>query len=171
MNQQHNKASTPTPSRGPRRWLIAGALVLCVGAMAAAGASMAGDGLGMGLHGHRGHAQMDPASMARHVDQMVERVLADGTPAQKARLAAIAKSAYADLLPMHAELKAAHTRAHDLLTAPAIDRAALEQLRAEQMQHLDVVSKRILLAVEDAAEVLTPEQRLKFAEHMQKRMH
>jgi Spy/CpxP family protein refolding chaperone len=52
-----------------------------------------------------------------------------------------------------------------------IDRAALEQLRAQQMQRMDFISKRILAAVEDAADVLTPEQRLKFAEHLRARMH
>jgi Spy/CpxP family protein refolding chaperone len=55
--------------------------------------------------------------------------------------------------------------------APVIDRAALERLRAEQMQRMDVISRRILAAVEDAAEVLTPEQRAKFAEHLRQHMH
>ncbi len=55
--------------------------------------------------------------------------------------------------------------------APSIDRVALEALRAEQMQRADAMSKRVLAAVADAAEVLTPAQRVRFAEHMKKRMH
>jgi Spy/CpxP family protein refolding chaperone len=55
--------------------------------------------------------------------------------------------------------------------APTIDRVALERLRVEQVQNVDALSKRILAAVEDAAEVLTPEQRQKFARHLQGRMH
>ncbi len=55
--------------------------------------------------------------------------------------------------------------------APAIDRVALEQLRVEQIARMDKVSKRLLTAVEDAAEVLTPEQRVRFHDHLKKRMH
>jgi Spy/CpxP family protein refolding chaperone len=77
----------------------------------------------------------------------------------------------ADLRPAHEQFRQAHARAHELLTAPVIDRAALEQLRAQQMQRMDFISRRILAAVEDAADALTPEQRLKFAEHLRARMH
>ncbi|UUZ56991.1 hypothetical protein LP419_20025 [Massilia sp. H-1] len=55
--------------------------------------------------------------------------------------------------------------------APAIDRVALEKVRADQMQIADALSKRVLTAVEDAAEVLTPEQRLRFQKHLQSRGH
>jgi protein CpxP len=51
-----------------------------------------------------------------------------------------------------------------------IDRAALEQLRAEQMGRMDLMSRRMLSAMEDAADVLTPEQRAKFAEHLRAHM-
>jgi len=57
----------------------------------------------------------------------------------------------------------------ELLSAPAIDRAAIERLRAEQIQGADAVSKRMAQAFADAAEVLTPDQRKKIAERMQKR--
>jgi Spy/CpxP family protein refolding chaperone len=36
---------------------------------------------------------------------------------------------------------------------------------------MDFISRRVLAAVEDAADVLTPEQRAKFAEHLGRRMH
>ena len=57
----------------------------------------------------------------------------------------------------------------ELLSAPTIDRAAIERLRAEQIQGADAVSKRMAQAFADAAEVLTPDQRKKVAERMQKR--
>jgi Spy/CpxP family protein refolding chaperone len=153
--------------------MIAAALVAAIGATGAAGASYAGTGFGGHGHGHgRGHhGPMDPASVAKHIDKMVERIAGDGTPQQKARLAEIAKSAFADLQPVHGQFRAAHKRAHELLMQPTIDRVALEKLRAEQIERADMVSKRILAAVADAAEVLTPEQRVRFHEHMKKRMH
>lgn len=171
MHHQHRDGDTAPPRRS-RRWLVGAAFGLAAGAMTLAGASFAGEGRGMyGMHGGRGHfAAMDPATAAKHIDKMVAHILSDGTPEQKTRLADIAKSAFADLQPVHLQFREARAKAHTLLSAPAIDRAALEQLRADEMQRVDQTSKRILLAIEDAAEVLTPEQRVRFAEHMKKRM-
>jgi hypothetical protein len=55
--------------------------------------------------------------------------------------------------------------------APVIDRAALEQWRAAQMQRMDVMSRRVAAAVEDGAEVLTPEQRTACAGRLGSLMH
>ena len=166
MNQQIN--DTKTAGKG-RRWMMAAALV---GAIGAAGVSYASDtqDMGFGMHGGH-HGQMDPESMAKHVDKMVERIAPDATPQQKARLGEIAKSAFADLKPLREKMRDGHKRAHALLMAPTIDRVALERLRVEQMQNADALSKRILAAVEDAADVLTPEQRAKFAKHLEGRRH
>lgn len=168
MNQD-----TQTKPRSSRRWLAAAAMVAAIGATGFAGASYAGDGFGMHGHGHgRGHhGPMDPATAAKHIDKMIERIAADATPQQKARLAEIAKAAFADLQPVRAQFKDAHKRVHELLMQPTVDRVALEQLRVEQMQRADAVSKRMLEAVADASEVLTPEQRVRFHQHMKKRMH
>lgn len=151
-----------------RRLLIAAALTLAVGA---AGLSFAHGAPGLMHHGgHSALMSMDPATLDAHIDKMVAQ-LADGASAeQKARVAAIAKAAVSDLRPAHAQLQRGHAQAHDLLMAPVIDRAALEQLRAAQMLQMDLISRRILTAVEDAADVLTPDQRAKFAAHLQ-RMH
>jgi len=173
MNTHHDKhaaATTATAARrSGRRWLIAAALAV---AAAAGGSSVAGVGPGLPGHlHHSAHLPADPAAMAAHVDKMIDKFAPDASPYQKARLSAIARSALADLGPVHAQLRQAHVRAHELLMAPAVDRAALEQLRAEQMQRMDLASRRILAAVEDAAEVLTPEQRVRFAEHLHAHMH
>lgn len=157
------------PQQRGRRWLVGAALGLAAGAISLAGASFASEGRGM--HGGRGHfGTMDPATAGKRIDKMVEHLLSDGTAEQKARLSSIAKSAFADLQPLHRDFKASHEKARDLLMAPAIDRMALEQLRVQEVERVDQVSKRILAAVEEAAEVLTPEQRVRFAAHMKKRM-
>ena len=175
--QEHKDSNTTSPrvpkQRSGRRWILAAALVAAVGATGVAGASMAGEGFGGhgGMHGGMGRHAMDPASAAKHIDKMIERIAPDATPQQKARLTEIAKAAFADLQPLHGQLRDAHKRVHELLMQPVVDRGALEALRVEQVQRIDAVSKRVLAAVADAADVLTPEQRVRFAEHMQKRMH
>jgi Spy/CpxP family protein refolding chaperone len=175
MNPRNDKA--PGHAAGPeqqagRRWILAATLAVAAGAMATAGASFAGSGDGMFGHRRPGlHVAADPAAHGKHIDDMVNQVLADGTPEQKAKLAAIVKSVLADLRPVHAQFHQVPARAHALLMEPAIDRAALEQLRVEQVQQLDLASRRILTALEDAAELLTPAQRLRFAEHLHKRFH
>ena len=172
---QHSNPKVSHPAAGKRhgrRWIIAAAMAGAIAATGFAGASMAGERGMTGMHGHgMQHGPLDAASAAKHIDKMVERIAGDGTPQQKARLAEIAKSCFADLQGTQAEFKAAHAKAHQLLMQTAIDRVALEQLRVEQIARMDKVSKRMLTAVEDAAEVLTPEQRLRFAEHLKKRFH
>ena len=169
MNHDDQK---PAPgARKGRRWLLAGAAAAVAGALSIAGASFADDIKGM--HGHHfggHHGPADPAAMAKHIDQMFDKVIPGGTPEQREKINAIARAALNDVMPAHERFQAAHTRAHELLTAPVIDRAALEQLRAGQMRQMDVVSRRLVLAAEDAAETLTPEQRVALAEHIKQHM-
>jgi Spy/CpxP family protein refolding chaperone len=164
MNTNNDNNAGPAAARATRsgrRWLIAAALAV---AACAAGASFANGG--PHLPAHQGHA----GRMA-HIDKMVGQFAADASADQKSRVASIAKAAMADLRPAHAQFRQAHARAHELLMAPVIDRAALEQLRAAQMQQMDFISRRILAAVEDAAELLTPAQRAKFTDHLKASMH
>ncbi len=182
-DKHHTEQVTPTAKpRQTRRWLVIAAVSAAVGASGFAGASFANEaqggapgmaelhGMG-GMHGKRGgrHGAMDPARMERHLVKMIDRVVPDATAQQKARLLDIGKQAFADMQPLHKELKEGKKRAHDLLLQPQVDRRALEVLRVEQMQKMDAISKRMLRAAADAAETLTPEQRQRFDEHMKKR--
>jgi len=142
-----------TPNQ-PRRWAIAAAIALAIGAACASYADVL-----PAMHGHRAHKPADPAALKAHIDQMIERCAAGASADQKARLAAIADSAMGDLRTAHTEFGEDHARGPALLMAPVLDRAALEQWRAGQIQRLDLMSRRALAAVEDAAEVLTPAQR------------
>lgn len=119
----------------------------------------------------------DPARMDEQVDRMVKRFAStvDATPEQQQKLAAIARGASRDVAPARDKLRDARKQAIEIGRAPTVDRAALEKLRAEQLQLADSVSKRMTQALADAAEVLTPEQRQKIsgrlAERLERREH
>lgn len=170
MNEQQTNQSVTKPNN-PRRWAIVG----IGGAIAAGLLTLSATGhAGPGMHGHHGHgmwAEMTTEQAEKRIDKMVNWVLDDvnATPAQKQRVAQIAKEAAQELMPMRNEHKEARSRAVDLFTQPSIDRAAIEQLRVEELQLGEAASKRITKAMADAAEVLTPEQRVKLAAEWKKR--
>lgn len=103
----------------------------------------------------------------RRIDHMVKEV--DGTPEQKDRLVKLAQNAMTDVKPLREQHMAARKKGMELLAAPSVDRGALEQLRAQQIQLADNMSKRMVQHMADAAEVLTPAQRSKLAERMKAR--
>lgn len=123
---------------------------------------------GMHMMGHMRH--MDgPASIENSKEMaqfMVGRLArhVDATPDQKAKLTAIAESIAVEIQPTHQKFRAAHKRAHELFLQPTIDRTALEALRVEQLALADEVSKKLVAAMADAGDVLTPEQRAKLAQ-------
>jgi protein CpxP len=116
--------------------------------------------------------RLDPEERARRMEWRIGRLVeeAGGTPQQKDRLVAIATAALADLRPLREQMRESRRRGLELLATPVIDRRALEQVRATQMQLADAKSRRTVQAMADAAEVLTPEQRLKVAERLKQRM-
>jgi protein CpxP len=163
QNTDKNHAAAP---RSRRRWALAAVLAIAAGAVGASFAS----GRPV-LHGHQAPIAMSPEAMQAHVDKMVEQCAAGASADQKMRLAAIANAAVADLRPVHEQFRQDHARVHALLMAPALDRAALEQWRAVQMQRVDLMSRRLVSAVEDAADLLTPEQRAQCAGQLGMPMH
>lgn len=109
-------------------------------------------GAHMGWH----HEGMD-----KHIDRILQRLGA--TADQKAKIHGIADAAKKDLEPLHAQLRDAHKQMHALLGAAQVDAAAIEALRVKEQGVHDQISRRISAALIDAANVLTPEQRAKFA--------
>lgn len=167
MNEQQNN---PSVNFSKRRWTIAG----IGGALTAGLLTLTACGGGHGWHGHhhRGDmAQMSPEEAGKRVDKMVNWALDDigATAEQKQRVAQIAKDALKDMMPMRTQHHAARGRAADLLGQAAIDRSAIEQLRLEEMQLGEAASKRFAQALADAADVLTPEQRVKLVAEWKKR--
>lgn len=127
---------------------------------------------GMGL-GFGGMGETDPAIAARRLDAMVAFRLADvdATPEQRSRISTIVQSLARDLHGTRAKLRELRGQSVALLGAAKVDRAALEKLRAEQIQIADASSRRLLQAVADGADVLTPEQRTRLMERHQRHQH
>lgn len=117
------------------------------------------------------HGKMDPAKAEKRMQRMLKRLVPDATPEQQTKLGAIAKASFTDLRPLQEQIREARAQGMKLLAQPTIDRNALEQVRQTQQQLDDQRSRRVTQAYADAAEVLTPAQRVKAAEEMGKRGH
>jgi Spy/CpxP family protein refolding chaperone len=100
-----------------------------------------------------------------HADRMIRHLAVeiDATAEQQDKLQSIVHAAVKDLLPVREKVEAAKTTARELLTQQTIDRAALEKLRADQIALHDAASRRLIQAIADAAETLSPEQRRKIS--------
>jgi periplasmic protein CpxP/Spy len=178
MSQDH----TPVPQASPRRPWRRIALVTLIGGLAAGvGAKVfAQGGPGFGHHCgmHRMHADGDffdqsPDAMQQRVEGFVKWSLADvkATDAQQKQIASILAAAAADMKPLRDQHKANRDAIGKALTAPTVDRTALEALRAKELELAEAASKRFTLAVADAADVLSPDQRAKLLERMEHARH
>ncbi len=152
--------------RRPRRWLAGVALgaAFVVGGLTMP--MLAAQARDAGMHammGGSGHAAMHAMAMA-HIQKMLDEVGA--TPEQKAKIDSILRSGFGSMMSMHQSMEDTHRQLHALLTAPTVDRNALEQLRAAQIAQLDQASRAMVQAMADAADVLTPEQRAKLGQLM-----
>lgn len=112
-----------------------------------------------GGHGH-GHGHME------HMQAMLTQIGA--TDAQKAQIHGLLEPALEAMKAAHESHSAAFKQFHDEITAPSVDRARIEALRAEQVKSLDEASKRLVTAISDAAEVLSPDQRAALAKQINK---
>ena len=103
----------------------------------------------------------------RGVKHMLDDVQANDE--QKVKATAIVKASVAKGAPLADKLRGNHVQMRKLMSAATIDKAAIESLRAEQIKLADEASKLMTQTMEEVAEVLTPEQRAKLAEKMEKR--
>lgn len=170
-------AAPATPARGLgaglRRLLLgaAFAVTFVAGGLVMSGTPAAALTMAMemgGMHGMHGHGDMHKM-MEAHVDKMLTAV--DATADQKTRIKEILHKGFESIAPLHEKLADTHRDLHQLITAPTIDRAALEQLRAARVGDLDQASKVMVQTLADAAEVLTPEQRAKLGKLMAEHQH
>ena len=149
-----------------------GALAALLAARPIAAAIEGRSGWG-GMHrmcgGHRGFHAMNPAAAKEHLEVATKWALRDidASEEQQERVSAIAAGAVDDLFRLRARHKENREAFHDQLEGAVIDRAALEQLRQSEIALADEASKRLVQALADVGDVLTPEQR----QALMKRFH
>ncbi len=120
-------------------------------------------------HGRHGNfANLTDAEIEAKITRLVKHggIEIDATPEQEAQIIALVTPVAINMKAMRGQMRETGERLHDLLSAPVIDRAALEQLRAEKLAEADQISKEWVGVVADVAMVLTAEQRQVLEERM-----
>jgi Spy/CpxP family protein refolding chaperone len=124
-------------------------------------------------HGMKDGMRMGPAMGSpfplggRGMTRMLDDIKATDT--QRAQIQQIAEAARTDIGKLHADHRQWHEQSMTLLTQPKIDAAAAEKLRLQMLAHHDQVSKRMMTAMLETAQVLTPEQRSQLAQKLKAR--
>jgi Spy/CpxP family protein refolding chaperone len=173
-NQEISSMSDPiAPAKAGgtrRRWLtgVALATAFLAGGVTVSGISaVAQDGM-QGMTSGGGHMDGHMQAMA-HMTVALDAVGA--TADQKAKIEGILHAGLKPVMSLHSDMGDLHGALITLLTAPTIDRAALEQLRATEIGKLDQASKAAVQAMADAAEVLSPDQRAKLGAMIAEHQH
>ena len=142
---------------------------LTVAAIAASLLAIAGGTLVYAHSGSGHHGPMAGRSTEDHLEHMQAMLTKIGaSDAQKSQIEGLLKPAFDEMKAAHDAHSAAFEQFHEAITAPSIDRARIEVLRAEQLKSLDEASKRMVTAITDAAEVLSPDQRAALAAEVRK---
>ena len=138
-----------------------GFIAIAASIVAIAGGALAFAHSGGGHHGPMaGHSQH-----LEHMQAMLTKIGASDS--QKKQIEGILTPAFDDMKAARESHSAAFRQFHEIITAPSIDRARVESLRADQIKSLDEASKRLVTAISDAAEVLTPDQRAALAKQIE----
>ena len=113
---------------------------------------MQGDFAGPPMDGMRGGG-FSPKMVERIADKV------NATDEQKKKLNEIASKLNQDQTTRRTAMQSMRQKTIELLSANPIDTAAVEQVRASQIQFMDEQSKQMSQAMIEVAQVLTPEQR------------
>jgi periplasmic protein CpxP/Spy len=156
------------PSSGARRRFLTG--VVTGGLLA----SLLAGGASLYVHAHPGRGgwfgvdrgAVDPTIVGERAafatDWILHRV--DASEAQRQQVQAIVQAAVQDLWPMRDQHHQYRQALRVALTQPTINRDTLGEIRRAALHLAEAVSGRLVEAIADAAEVLTPEQRAKLAD-------
>jgi protein CpxP len=122
---------------------------------------------GMGQHGGHGmHGGMHGGMGGQFSERMLAAV--DATPEQRAQIRQIMDAARKDLQGSQDSRRALRQEAMRVFSQPNVDANAVEALRQKQLAQHDQASRRMSQAMLDAARVLTPEQRQKLSQRMER---
>ena len=149
--------------------------VLAYGVLLIAAAIVAVNARAQGMEGPGGHGPGhgmmmfggSPEHLGRGVDHMLDGLGA--TDAQRTQIKQIATAAATDLKAQRGAGRALHDKGMQIFAAPTVDAAAAESVRQQMLAQHDQASKRMLQAMLDVSNVLTPEQRAKMAARMKER--
>ncbi len=110
---------------------------------------------------HWAFNRLDADEITFFVQHRINKALSkvDATQEQRDKIDAIAKATVSDVFALKKDPDARRAKVVAILKADTIDRAALEEIRAERLSAGETASKRIVQAIADAADVLKPEQR------------
>ena len=138
------------------RWIlmsIAGALALVIGGMTWSAVAYSGK-------------SWDSDKIERFVEWKVDDMLAEveASDDQRDQVHAIVTAAIADMAEFREFKREGRAALVEALTKETVDRAELEALRRQKLDVADRASQRLLTALADAADVLTPDQRAELAE-------
>jgi periplasmic protein CpxP/Spy len=152
-----------------RRVAIAGAIaVVAMGVGAAAATNGVSTFYGPAMHvAMNKGGGMGMGFAERRFERTMREI--EATDEQADRLRDIFEAARDELMPARADFHAFRDELAALISAPRIDRDAAERLRAERVEALDRASRRMTEALLEAAEVLTPEQRVALVEKFEER--
>lgn len=93
----------------------------------------------------------------------------DASDEQRGQVKSIIEAHSATLNALRESGRKLHQETRRLLSAPTIDRNAIENLRQQQVASMDKRSREMTAMLADIAEVLTPEQRQQLADKMKDR--
>ena len=143
------------------RWIlmsIAGALALAIGGITCSAVAYSGKA-------------WDSDKIERFVEWKVDDMLAEveATDDQRDQVHAIVTAAVADMAEFREFKREGREALVGALTKETVDRAELEALRQQKLDVADRASQRLLTALADAADVLTPDQRAELAAEWESR--
>ncbi|HXY39907.1 MAG TPA: Spy/CpxP family protein refolding chaperone [Vicinamibacteria bacterium] len=177
MSDRNGTVETGRPRFWRRRsvWLAGGvvaALAVLVAVAPKAWAYRALVGHGFGGHPQLGAMLHDPAAAKAHFGTAVELALGgvSATDDQKQQARRITDRMVDDFMPLADSHRQFHQALVSELQKPQIDRAAVEQLRRQELALVDQASQKLVGDVADLASVLTSEQRTQLVQVMQ-RLH
>lgn len=155
IQQPPLKSAKAGASVWPRRLAIAGVLVCGVALGAGSFAAAAG----------MDHMAWRPGARLAFLQQVVAHGLdsVGASAEQEAKIHDIVAAKFDEVAPKPEDHEALRKQALDLFAAPTIDRAAVERLRADAVAIFDAKSKALVSGLLDAADQLTPQQRVQLA--------